>query len=42
VHDAGVPVDISLAGAASVPVVVLLIWWIVRRIRRRNIDAESE
>jgi uncharacterized membrane-anchored protein len=41
-HDAGVPVDIPLASAASVPVVVLLIWWVVRRIRRRNIDAESD
>jgi uncharacterized membrane-anchored protein len=38
-HDAGVLVDVSLATAVSVPAVVLLIWWIVRRIRRRHIDA---
>jgi uncharacterized membrane-anchored protein len=38
-HDAGVPVDVSLATAAFVPVAVGLIWWIVRRIRRRHVDA---
>ncbi len=36
-HDEGVPVDISLATAAFVPVAVLAIWWVVRRIRRRHI-----
>src|SRR5256885_12910123 len=39
VQDAGVGINVSLASAASVPVVVLAIWWVVRRIRRRNIDA---
>ena len=41
-HDAGGPVDVSLATAVSVPAAVLLIWWIVRRIRRRHIDAEPD
>jgi uncharacterized membrane-anchored protein len=41
-HDAGVLVDVSLATAVSVPAVVLLIWGIVRRIRRRHIDAGSD
>jgi uncharacterized membrane-anchored protein len=36
-HDEGVPVDISLATALFVPVAVLAIWWVVRRIRRRHI-----
>ena len=39
VHDAGVPVDVSLATAAFVPFAVALIWWIVRRIRRRHVGA---
>jgi len=41
-HDAGWPVDPSLATAAFVPVAVLLIWWIVRRIRNRHIGTEHE
>jgi uncharacterized membrane-anchored protein len=36
-HDEGVPVDISLATALFVPVAVLAIWFVVRRIRRRHI-----
>jgi uncharacterized membrane-anchored protein len=36
VHDEGVPVNISLATALFVPVAVLAIWFVVRRIRRRN------
>src|ERR1700720_244504 len=36
-HDAGLPVDPSYATAALVPVTVLVIWWVVRRIRRRHI-----
>src|SRR5690242_15194429 len=36
-HDEGVPVDISLSTALFVPVAVLAIWWIVRRVRRRHI-----
>jgi uncharacterized membrane-anchored protein len=42
VYDAGVPFDVSLATAAFVPVAALLIWWTVRRIRRRHIDAGSD
>ncbi len=38
--DAGLPVDPSLATAAFVPVAVLLIWWVVRRIRRRVASGE--
>jgi uncharacterized membrane-anchored protein len=37
VHDEGVPVDISLATALFVPVAVLAIWFVVRRIRRRHV-----
>ena len=36
-HDEGAPVDVSLATALFVPVAVLAIWWIVRRVRRRHI-----
>lgn len=36
-HDEGLPVDISLTTALFVPVAVLAIWWLVRRIRRRHI-----
>jgi len=37
-HDSGlVRVDPSLLTGASVPVAVLLVWWIVRRIRKRHI-----
>jgi len=36
-HDEGVPVDISLATALFVPVAVLAIWFVVRRIRRKHI-----
>jgi len=39
-HDEGVPVDISLATALFVPVAVLGIWWVVRRIRRRHIAGD--
>ena len=31
------PVDPALATGAFVPVAVLLVWWMVRRIRRRHI-----
>ena len=40
VHDEGVPVDVSLATALFVPVAVLVIWFVVRRIRRRHITRE--
>ncbi len=39
-HDAGWPIEPSLATAAFVPLAVLLIWWIVRRIRSRHIGNE--
>ena len=38
-HDEGVPVDMSLATALFVPVAVLAIWFVVRRIRRRHISS---
>lgn len=40
-HDEGVPVNISLATAAFVPVAVLAIWWVVRRIKRKHIGGEE-
>jgi uncharacterized membrane-anchored protein len=40
-HEEGVPVDISLATALFVPVAVLTIWWVVRRIRRRHIAGDK-
>lgn len=37
-HDAGMMrLDPALATGASVPVAVLLVWWVVRRIRKRHI-----
>jgi uncharacterized membrane-anchored protein len=36
-HEQGVPVDVTLSTALFVPVAVLGIWWVVRRIRRRHI-----
>jgi uncharacterized membrane-anchored protein len=41
-HDAGWPVDPSIAMAGFVPIAVLLIWWIVRRVRTRHIGKEHE
>jgi uncharacterized membrane-anchored protein len=39
-HDAGlVRIDPTLATGASVPVVVLLVWWVVRRIRGKHIKS---
>jgi len=40
-HDEGVPVNMSLATALFVPVAVLTIWWLVRRIRRRHISSNG-
>jgi uncharacterized membrane-anchored protein len=37
VQDEGVPINVTLATAVFVPVAVLAIWWMVRRIRRRHI-----
>jgi uncharacterized membrane-anchored protein len=39
-HDAGWPIEPSLATAAFVPIAVLAIWWTVRRIRSRHIGKE--
>jgi len=39
-HDEGVPVDMSLATALFVPVAVLAIWFVVRRIRRRHVAGD--
>jgi uncharacterized membrane-anchored protein len=39
-HDAGWPVEPTIATAAFVPVAVLAIWWVVRRIRSRHIGGE--
>ncbi len=39
-HDSGLPVDPTLATALFVPVAVLAIWWMVRRIRTRHIGRE--
>jgi uncharacterized membrane-anchored protein len=36
-HDKGAPVDVSLATALFVPVAALAIWWVDRRVRRRDI-----
>ena len=41
VHDEGVPIDISLSTALFVPVAVLAIWWVVRRIRRKHIAGDQ-
>ncbi|HET9714656.1 MAG TPA: DUF3422 domain-containing protein [Pseudolabrys sp.] len=37
VHDEGVPVNVSLATALFVPIALLAIWWVVRRVRRKHI-----
>ena len=36
-HDRGVPIDTTLASALFVPVAVVAIWWVVRRIRKKHI-----
>jgi uncharacterized membrane-anchored protein len=40
-HDRGVPIEPTVATAAFVPVAILAIWWVVRRIRRRHVDEET-
>ena len=42
VSESGVPFDVSLATAAFVPIAVGSIWWVVRRIRRRHVDAGAD
>jgi uncharacterized membrane-anchored protein len=39
---AGVRLNPALATAAFVPIAVLLIWWVVRRVRRRHVDKETD
>lgn len=41
-HDAGWPVEPTLATAVFVPIAVLAIWWTVRRIRNRHVGNEHE
>ena len=40
-HDKGVPVDITLATALFVPVAMLGIWFLVRRIRKKHIGGNE-
>ena len=40
-RDAGLPVNPSLATGIAVPIVVLVIWLLVRRIRRGHKDTET-
>jgi uncharacterized membrane-anchored protein len=42
INEAGAPIDPSFSTAAFVPVAVLSIWGVVRRIRRRHIDERIE
>jgi uncharacterized membrane-anchored protein len=41
VHDGGVPFDTTIATAVFVPVALLIVWWLVRRIRRRHIASKE-
>lgn len=41
-HDRGAPVEPSVATAVFVPVAVLAIWWVVRRIRRAHLGSGSK
>ena len=40
-RDSGLPVNPSLATGISVPIVVLVIWLLVRRIRKGHKDTET-
>ncbi len=40
--DEGMPIEPSLAVGIFVPVAVLLVWWVVRRIRRRHMAGPGE
>jgi uncharacterized membrane-anchored protein len=40
-HDGGVPVEPTVATAAFVPVAILAVWWVVRRIRRKHVGKEA-
>jgi uncharacterized membrane-anchored protein len=39
-HERGAPIEPTLATAITVPIVVLVMWWIVRRIRKKHIGGE--
>jgi len=39
-HGRGIPVDVTLATALFVPVAMLSIWFLVRRIRKKHIGRE--
>jgi uncharacterized membrane-anchored protein len=41
-NEAGARIDPSLATALFVPIAVLAIWWVVRRIRRRHTDTAAD
>lgn len=41
VHDAGVPLDTTYVTGAAVPIVVLAIWYVVRRIRQRHVRSSG-
>lgn len=38
-HDEGAPIDVSFTTALFVPIAVLAIWWVVRRVRRKHIGS---
>ena len=38
----GLPYDAGILTAAAVPLVLLVIWWLVRRIRRHHGDPDTE
>ena len=40
-HDGGVPVEPTVATAAFVPIAILAVWWVVRRIRRKHVGKEA-
>jgi uncharacterized membrane-anchored protein len=40
VHAQGIAVNVPLATAVFVPVAVLCVWWIVRRVRRRHMGSD--
>jgi uncharacterized membrane-anchored protein len=40
-EESGLRLNPTVATAAAVPIVVLVIWWVVRRIRRRHIDSSA-
>ena len=41
-NEAGLKINAAKATAVFVPIAALLIWWIVRRIRRRHVDKGTD